>query len=663
MTCLRIAYYNLEDAEKYKKKYSNILQKEFTESISIDELTAILRSIDSPETTIVFLFIFKKIVFERNFIDEFRKFKKFVLYLEDIDYLFYIREILLAVPTKISFLTSFIPTLEFEPNSINLSILNEVRTFEGFLKNREKLEKTIFLNLLFNKNNYQFINSLKELRDSFNNRQNLQLELEKNNFDGAIDECRKEIYAITEIFNNYINAASSGFHKPKDICSFFEACTMFKSAKITKIESEEAADASFLCPIALDDTHDPCILLKDGKVTYPKQKKRVYNPYPEVPRIFEKYIDSAISVFSYNESKNLGYPIRTSPLTRNPVMDVFPLGACQNNVDYANQILFKIFSNIKPFVPDLIFAAIWKFFEETKVERFQELTPFVRRQMIFRLNHSLNYVYLHPLTNIMQNKVTLRGSIFFILSSPFFYKDFINAGKPLPARIHESILPMLVELSKLADNPKAIINEKTLNYYQSYFYFNNLSETANGKAKLESLLHSYNGSIPIDMPVTDDFYKNTFKFPAERISLEESVALAKHFLTTKTMLYHFELDAKPYTKVWENENEIESSIAGLEINPETMRPRFSYKDEKRFKVFNIYAKLTKKNKRFPSYEELLSETLKSLKTNGIDCLMTNYEKILHMVIDKYSAITHCCNNDPNEFTKRFNTRVPPKATN
>ena len=146
MTCLRIAYYNLEDAEKYKKKYSNILQKEFTESISIDELTAILRSIDSPETTIVFLFIFKKIVFERNFIDEFRKFKKFVLYLEDIDFLFYIRDILLAVPTKISFLTSFIPTLEFEPNSINLSILNEVRTFEGFLKNREKLEKTIFLN-------------------------------------------------------------------------------------------------------------------------------------------------------------------------------------------------------------------------------------------------------------------------------------------------------------------------------------------------------------------------------------------------------------------------------------------------------------------------------------------------------------------------------------
>ena len=638
----------------YEQKYKNTIRKQHVYAHTEEELFNCLSSIEQKRTTTIHLFLCESLNASTRILNEIALFKKLKLFIEPIDILRKSRNIIGCTHTSLTILSSIIHSFDIDKNYQDESILEKIKTYEGFIQNKKQFDSFIFMKMLeSNGSNHALINKLTNLRKYYLNDQHLEYALEKNDYDSAIQYCKKATYAIPTILSKSIKLLSNGIASKPELEQYYFN-QKYDIFNIKEIEVDDKAEETFECPISYEDAHDLGILLK--KQQFCHSSKKNFDPYPQIQKDFANIIDIPISISSYNQAKAYNIPITKSPLTRQNISHILPLGACSNNVEYANMVLKSYFKWVKPYVPDLIFAAIWRFFEETKIERYQEIKPFVRRQMIFRLNHSLNYAYLHPLVGISQEKLSLRGSVFYTLSSPFFFDVFERLNQALPARIHTSLLPLLIKLNELAGNPKTVIREDNILMWQTIFYFYNISMKESGRKSMRELLHQNKNGIPIDMPSTPQFFMKQFPYAAERVKLEEAVAIVKNILNGEKFFFPFEIEPEPYQKYWVNESEIDSFMNSTQINLQTMHPVItpgSASLSHQFPIFRAFSNFVIKKKRYPLTTELEKELHDAMMRKGVDCLMIKYQDYIEKAKNKYSKIVS--DVTPEEFIRIYKT--------
>ena len=163
---------------------------------------------------------------------------------------------------------------------------------------------------------------------------------------------------------------------------------------------------------------------------------------------FKDCIDHSIFLKSMREAESCGNPIQISPLTRKKLISGIPLGASEEHVKAANWSLFQLTSSGKRFGnPDFWFGVIWIILERSMIPYLNDVLPFVREQMIFRLKNRMSSASLSGLSTFCQKRLPLIGSCWFCLSSPFFItKETKNQNMLRYHLSHSEVLKKMIDL-------------------------------------------------------------------------------------------------------------------------------------------------------------------------------------------------------------------------
>lgn len=200
---------------------------------------------------------------------------------------------------------------------------------------------------------------------------------------------------------------------------------------INAIELQSSAGV-FECPVSYEEETDPCIM-----VVLPERPllARIENDVVEklldcplssmiLSKLLVKiadHLDHPISLKTLREAHAINKPINKSPITRKQLLGAICLGAHPTHVAATNYILSHLFSGGKKLGNmDLWFAVIWLMIEQGKVPYLNEILPFVREQMVFRLRKSISTASLVGIPGYILTKMPLGAACWFSLVSPSF---------------------------------------------------------------------------------------------------------------------------------------------------------------------------------------------------------------------------------------------------
>lgn len=390
--------------------------------------------------------------------------------------------------------------------------------------------------------------------------------------------------------------------------------SQIKSFRATTADTAEAVDTidikdvptdvqtTFECPVSYEEETDPVILI--AKPTMPilsmLNDKNSTNNIINCPLdIFynkdllenmRSCIDHPLSLKTMREAESCHNPIVISPLTRKGLIGGIPLGPSKEHVKAANWTIYQMVSGGKRLGnPDMWFAVIWTMIERNMIPYLNDILPFVREQMIFRLRNNFSSASLSGLTTFCQKQIPLAGACWFCLTSPLFITKETKNQNMLRFHLpHAKILKDMTDLVgfKYPDGFDRV-------YSRSLAFPSMLKFKRNNQTLFENLIRClYQNSvcieveqkkyfIPVDGPATEESREKVFQvLPAvcKRLTPEELVWLSKFMDTSKSSTDNeFPLieDAPPLPKFDVNWSEIDAKyelFEKVEIDPSAMRP-------------------------------------------------------------------------------------------
>lgn len=200
---------------------------------------------------------------------------------------------------------------------------------------------------------------------------------------------------------------------------------------VEDVNPDEPDSPTFICPISYEEEVDPVIIVsKPPKpilfgLTRKTTDTIINNPLngfvlKPFAQLFSSFIDHPISLKTYRESLK-SYPITQSPFTRKPILGLITLGCTPSHVKAANWTLSALTSGGKKLGNfDFWFALLWLCVEDHLIPHLEEILPFIRNQMLFRLRNSFSRASLVGITGYSFTRLELGAACWFALSSPFF---------------------------------------------------------------------------------------------------------------------------------------------------------------------------------------------------------------------------------------------------
>lgn len=280
--------------------------------------------------------------------------------------------------------------------------------------------------------------SLKK-RESWNECLELYRKFVGEYYQTSFDSFEKDISNLLNITKGGLRNSFSHRLRRADV---LDTCPI---SNINETEpQEEVDDTDYTCPITLDSERDVVLLIKtrpplvEHLQLTPKVVEDIINcplnalNYKDICESLMKSLDMSISLSAYIKADQSDYPIKTSPFTRDPIMDVLYLGANESQVAGSNTTISKILTGThrkKIGNMNLWFAVIYILME--KEERFRDIMPFVENQLKWRLAYTQTFASMCGLTKYPNERVSLELACWMVITSPLLElpneKDMVRA--------------------------------------------------------------------------------------------------------------------------------------------------------------------------------------------------------------------------------------------
>ena len=552
-----------------------------------------------------------------------------------------------------------------EVSSDDLNILKkmkEISTLVDFNKNYESLEKAFIARLLGTSGDIELRkevllmqrrinkNQVKENKDEKKTTLLDDLLLKDQNFELAKNElCNNFNIISTTDYSQKINLLirmSDGAIKQmfniNELQTFRKnIATVSKNLEINEIENidieSSVKDIKFECPISAENETDPTILitlpneneelkpllLGFDKVSLEKilncPLNALYNE--DFVNKIKLYIDHPISLKTLREAEEKGYPFEKSPITRKTIIGAITLGESEEHIKCANYNLMKLLTGGKNLGDrNLWFVVIWILVKKGIFPYLNDIEPFIKAQVIYRMKNYTTSISLSGLANLPQNKVLYVTAAWSCLMSPFIidkipsncnlfnvhlthYKELIEIinlfNLQLPKNFEKFANRMLVFSTLLyffKKNPKLLENYINGLKYNTIIVNVDESSPLNGGGIVGEVFIPIDGEINEEnrMKCVQKLPKICLEFINEKkISIDELNWLMS-FVNVQKQLSDIKindivnLDEKDITKPkiysnWKRYDDNIDKFNQVKISPKTLRPYYQINENETWK--------------------------------------------------------------------------------
>jgi hypothetical protein len=346
------------------------------------------------------------------------------------------------------------PVVEVKPEDLELlDGVSKIKSYKEFMNQYEGLTKALTARVLGSKGDRKLHDQFVQLQSRLLKRSLAKLPHGKL-FEQAVDSNDFDLIvkAGSELVENYVQPPED-FEKniqtlirlsdgalrytftPDEIAS--TRATRAKKGKQVNVTSAvdvstSTDNASFQCPISIEDETDPCVIIvKPPKPLLEGREKKFTDMVIDCPLnglvdeqfVLEviKCIDHPISLKSVREGENLKHPIVESPLTRRPVLGFLALGADESHVVASDWTLQQLFGKgLVLGARDFWFGVIWHIIYTGRVKYLMGIKDFVTEHMVFRLKKHIHTASLSGLSGFNQTPLRMDCAILFTLMSQFF---------------------------------------------------------------------------------------------------------------------------------------------------------------------------------------------------------------------------------------------------
>lgn len=407
---------------------------------------------------------------------------------------------------------------------------------------------------------------------------------------------------------------------------------------------------TFECPVSYENETDPVILIAKPELPILKiiDNKNATDNIINCPldiffnkdalEVMKNCIDHPLSLKTMREAENCHNPILLSPLTRKKLIGGIPLGASEEHVKAANWTISQLTSGGKKLGnPDMWFSVIWMMIEQNMFPYLNDIIPFVREQMIFRLKNHNTSASLSCLSTFCQIQIPLAGACWFCLTSPYFITN--ETKKQNMLRFHLSHAHILKKMTDLVGFKYPDGFDRFLT--RTIAFSSMIKFKRNNQILFQNLIHClYQNSlcieideqkhfVPIDGPATKESRQKVYQAlpkSCRNLTPEEIVWLSKYIDINKSATDNeFPINEDPQTlpKFDVNWSEIDEKyllFEKVEIDPITMRPfkiinEINWKDIYKNKFGSTarmlvgcdiaFCKFVENHSRYPTVEEYI----------------------------------------------------------
>ena len=152
-------------------------------------------------------------------------------------------------------------------------------------------------------------------------------------------------------------------------------------------------------------------------------------------------VDQPISLNSMKGAQDAGHPIKTSPLTRSPILGGLCLGAAEDHVKATNWVISRLMAGGKCVGNmDQWFALFWYLVENKHIQYLEPILPKIRQHMIYRLQKHFGTASLSFIPYICQTALPVGICCWFAMN---IYSDRFLA------LTHQNV-PVFIQMSELA---------------------------------------------------------------------------------------------------------------------------------------------------------------------------------------------------------------------
>jgi hypothetical protein len=398
---------------------------------------------------------------------------------------------------------------------------------------------------------------------------------------------------------------------------------------------------------------------------------------------FVASMDHPLSLTSMREAIARKSPITTSPITRRKIIGAIPLGAAKSHAQAADWTMFKLLSNGKKLGnADLWFAVFWMLVEQGKIPHLNDLLPFIREQMIWRLRYRYSSAAVTGLAGFVQRRIPLGCAIWFCLASPAFRIQPKIAYDPLRLHLlHPNLFLNLLTLINYQLPQRCIRHIKRL---RALFALLNYSKWKNedlqtyirgvqqrwlyiDRRKVHKELFDPSDQlvmyVPIDGAPTGrqlEVIRENLPCRCAGLTPEEIVGLGKLVdPNVAASAISLPLDWEPPAfesgvESWTYYNGVSEQFKNVRVCPSTMRPFYRIKDGRSWKealesiighgteIFSghrWYARFVTTTQHYPNVEELVEFIFNHTVLNGPHkTLMQDITIFATMLIEQYCEV-------------------------
>ena len=636
--------------------------------------------------------------------------------------------------------------MEVDKNDLNLcEIIKGISNMEDFNSNYDMIEKSFISRLIGTKGDIELRKEVllmknRIIKNNANKKENLNTKLDdlllkERNFKEAEIELSRNLNVVTTSeFEQKINLLirmSDGALKQifnlGELQTFrTNTATTTKVVEVDEVDTNiesSVKDSKFECPISCENETDPIILitlpenenyLKPLLIGFEKETlekiincplNALYNK--EFIEKFKLYIDHVISLKTLREAENKGYPFQFSPFTRKTIVGAITLGETEEHVNCANYNLMKLLTGGKNLGDrNLWFFVLWILVKNNVFPYLNDIEPFIKAQVIYRMKNYRTSISLSGLGNLPQNKVFYATAAWSCLMTPFIINK-IPAGLNL-FNVHIVHYKELVEIVKLfnfelPNNFEKFANRMEVFSYLLYYFKKNpklIDNFKNGLTYNSIIINVDENSplkaggivgelyIPIDGEINEENrIKCLEKLPKickklvneKKITINEISWLMSYINISKQLndinirdFISFEETNIINTKVsdkWRHYDDNVDAFENIKISPKTMRPYY-YVDNgvtwmdalskifpKDFCILSTdkqYGNFITDYEKFPTLDEYILCLYRKYKNH--QTLPRFIEKLSKFVFNRYEKVL--TGITPLEFKKIYNKSAP-----
>ncbi len=199
---------------------------------------------------------------------------------------------------------------------------------------------------------------------------------------------------------------------------------------------EEAAVASFVCPITLDDAADVILLVADGAPVLEGLDKAVVTDilscplnlfhHADVVALLSKRLDHCVSLAAYGDAAAAGAGMCTSPMTRRPLLaGGICLGLSDQHCKATTWTIAQLVTGGKLVGnADLWFGCLWLMIRRHQTsQHLADVEPLFKANMVWRMQHHTTFASLTGLPEFVSTRVPLGVAVWYVFASSQFTSE------------------------------------------------------------------------------------------------------------------------------------------------------------------------------------------------------------------------------------------------